>query len=327
MNYLSMLRAVALAALTPLLVTAAHAQQYPSRPIRIIVGYSPGGAADSTARVYAEKLQVVLNTPVIVENKPGAFEQLAAQAVLAAPPDGYTLWLGTAGALTMGPGVRTDIPYDVLKSFTHVARLGEVEAVLAVKNDLPVNSLAELISYAKANPNKLFFATAGVGSGNHLLTEYIMNVTGIKLTHVPYKGDVDVARELTAGTVDFGIPVSAQAVPFVNDKKFKAIAVTGTQRLKALPNVPTMGESVDALKSSGVYSIYGLLGPAGMPPAVTRTLSDALNKVAQMPEVAQRLEAIYVRPTTSTPAELRQYLEAEGNRWRELGKTLKINFK
>ena len=326
MKCLSTLRSIAFVTATCLLAASAHAQQFPSRPIRIMVGYAAGGAADMTARVYADKLATVLNVPVIVENKPGAFEQLAAQTALASPPDGHTLWLGTAGAITMGPGVRTDIPYDILKSFTHVARIGEVEAVLSVKNDLPVNSLAELVSYAKANPNKLFYASAGVGSGNHLLTEYIMSVTGIKLTHVPYKGDVDVARELTAGTVDFGIPVSAQAVPFVNDKKFKAIAVTGTQRLKALPNVPTMGESVDALKYSGVYSIYALLGPAGIPASVTQALSDALNKVARMPEVQQTLERGNVRATTSTPVELRQYLETEGAKWKELGKKLDIKF-
>jgi tripartite-type tricarboxylate transporter receptor subunit TctC len=326
MKYSSFLRTLAVVGWISLFMGAAHAQAFPTKPIKIVVGYGPGGAADLTARVYAEKLSAVLNTPVIVENKAGAFEQLAAQAVLASPPDGHMLWLGTAGALTMGPGVRTDIPYDVIKSFTQVARIGEVEAVLAVKNDLPVNSLPELISYAKANPNKLFFATAGVGSGNHLLTEYIMNVTGIKMTHVPFKGDVDVARELTAGTVDFGIPVAAQAVPFVNDKKFKAIAVTGTQRLKALPNVPTMGEGVDALKSSGVYSIYALLGPAGLPASVVKTLSDALNKVAQMPDVSHKLDGIYVKATTSAPNEVRQYLETEGNKWRELGKTLNIKF-
>jgi tripartite-type tricarboxylate transporter receptor subunit TctC len=326
MKYFHFLRTLAIVSWVSLFMGAVHAQAFPSKPIRIVVGYGPGGAADLTARVYAEKLSAVLNTPVIVENKAGAFEQLAAQAVLASPPDGYMLWLGTAGALTMGPGVRSDIPYDVVKNFTQVARIGEVEAVLSVRNELPVNSLPELISYAKAHPNKLFFATAGVGAGNHLLTEYIMNVTGIKMTHVPFKGDVDVARELTAGTVDFGIPVPAQAVPFINDKKFKAIAVTGTQRLKALPNVPTMGESVDALKSSGVYSIYALLAPAGLPATVTKTLNDALNKVAQMPEVSQKLDGIYVKATTSSPNEVRQYLETEGNKWRALGKTLNIKF-
>jgi len=150
MKFLSILRSISFATLTSLLVAAASAQPYPSRPIKIVVGYAAGGAADATARVYAEKLQGVLNTTVIVENKPGAFEQFAAQTALSAPPDGYTLWLGTAGALTMGPGVRSDIPYDVLKSFTHVGRIGEVEAVLAVKNGLPVNSLAELISLLRS---------------------------------------------------------------------------------------------------------------------------------------------------------------------------------
>jgi tripartite-type tricarboxylate transporter receptor subunit TctC len=322
------LRSIIFATLMSLLVAPAHAQQYPSRPIKVLVGYGAGGPADVTARIYAEKLHGVLNTPVIIENRPGAFEQLAAQAVLLAPPDGYTLWLGTAGALTMGPGIRSNIPYDVLKSFTHVAKIGQVEAVLAVKNALPVNSFPEFISYAKANPNKLFYGTAGIGSGNHLLTEYIMNETGIKLTHIPYKGDVDVVRELSAGRVDFGIPTSSQAVAFVNDRKFKAIAVTGTQRLKSLPDVPTVGEEggVESLKSIGAYSIYGLLGPASMPPAITQVLSDALNKVAQMPDVAQRLDLIHVKATTSTSAELRQYLEAEGEKWRELGKKLNISF-
>ncbi|EYS91860.1 LacI family transcriptional regulator [Cupriavidus sp. SK-4] len=322
----SILQLVVLFTFAFMLVRATSAQTYPSRPIKIVVGYGAGGPADTIARVYAEKLQAVLHSPVIVENKPGAYEQVAANTVRSAIPDGYTLWLGTAGALTMGPGVRPNIPYDILKDFTHIARIAEVEAILAVKNGLPVNSLAEFISYAKANPNKLFFATAGVGAGNHLLTEYIMNVTGIKLTHVPYKSDADVANELTAGNVDFGIPVAAQAVPFIAAHKFKPIAVTGRQRLKSLPNVPTTGESVEVLKSVGIYSIYGLLAPAGLPAAVTQKLSDAFNKVAQMPEVVQRLDSVSVRATTSTPIEFRTYLETEGAKWRTVGKSLNINF-
>ncbi|WP_137894483.1 tripartite tricarboxylate transporter substrate binding protein [Ramlibacter sp. 2FC] len=327
MKLMSVFRFIFATVLGCALLTGAHAQQYPSRPIKILVGYGAGGPADTVARIYAEKLQGILNTPVLVENKPGAFEQLAAQTVLSGPPDGYTLWLGTAGALTMGPGVRSDIPYDILKNFTHVARIAEVNAVLSVKNDLPVNSLAELISYAKARPNQLFFATAGMGAGNHLLTEYIMNVTGIKMTHVPYKSDADVVRELAAGTVDFGIPVSSQVVPFINDRKVKAIAVTGQSRMKTLPNTPTVGEAgVESLKSMGVYSIYGLLGPAGMPPAAAQTLNDAFNKAAKMPDLVQRLDGLNIKATTSTSAELRQYLESEISKWRDLGKTLNIKF-
>lgn len=329
MKTLRFLGSVALALVAGLGAASANAAEaFPARPIRIFVGYGAAGGADSVARTYAEKLQGLLNTPVIVENRPGAFEQLAAQAVLSAPPDGHTLWLGTAGALTMGPGVRTDIPYDILKSFAHVARIAEVDAVLAVKSGLPVNSMADLIAYAKANPNKLFYGSAGVGAGNHLLAEYIFNATGTAMTHVPYKSDADVVRELAGGAVDFGIPISTLAVPMVKDGRIKALGVTGSQRLRTLPDVPSMGEpgGVESLRTMGVYSIYGLLGHAGMPATTTQTLSDAFNKAARMPDVVQRLEGMNFRATTSTPAELRQYLEAEVQKWRDLGKTLKISF-
>jgi len=323
MKSFAVLRYIAFATLMPFATTPALSQDFPNRPIKLVVGYGAGGTADATARIYAEKLQTILKQPVIVENKPGAYEQIAAQAVLSSPPDGYTLWWGTTGALTMGPGIRSSTPYDVIKNFTQIGKIAEVEAILAVKKDSPINSLPELIKYAKANPGKLFYGSAGVGSGNHLLTEYIMNQTGIKMDHIPFKSDADVARELTAGSVDYGIPVAGVAIPFVKDGKFKAIAVTGTGRLKALPNVPTMGEEVASL-NIGVYAIYGLLAPVGTPPAVVKTLSDAFNKVAEAPDVVGRLEPMSVKPAASNPNDFRNYLDAEGKRWRDLGKTLNI---
>jgi len=309
------------------LAAGAHAQNFSAKPIRILVGYSPGGGADLTARVYGQKLQELLGTPVIVENKPGAFEQLAAQPVVSAAPDGHTLWLGTAGALTMGPGVRTNIPYDVVKSFTHVAKIGEVDAVITIRNGIPAKTLPELVAYAKANPGKLNYASAGVGSGNHLLTEYIMGVTNITMTHVPYKGDADVVREIAAGNADFGIPTVATGSPFVNDGRIKALVVTGNQRAKALPNVPSVAEEggVEALRNYGVYSIYALLGPAGMPPAVTQALSEALAKISRMPDVIQKLDGGNVRASYSPPAELKQYIEKEVAKWKEVGKKVKID--
>ena len=310
-----------------LLALSANAQNFSAKPIKIVVGYAPGGGADLIARVYGQKLQDILGTPVIVENKPGAFEQLAAQPVVAAPPDGHTLWLGTAGALTMGPGVRTNIPYDVIKSFTHVGKIGEVDAVITIRNSIPAKTLPEFVAYAKANPGKLNYASAGVGSGNHLLTEYIMGVTNIQMTHVPYKGDADVVREIAAGNADFGIPTVATGAPFVNDGRMKALVVTGAQRAKVLPNVPSVAEDggVEALRNYGVYSIYALLGPAGMPPAVTQALTEALGKISRMPDVAQKLEAGNVRAAYSTPAELKQYLEKEIAKWKEVGKKVKID--
>jgi tripartite-type tricarboxylate transporter receptor subunit TctC len=311
-----------------LAVTAlAQAQNFAGKPIRILVGYAPGGGADLIARVYGEKLQEMLGTSVIVENKTGAFEQLAAQPVMAAAPDGHTLWLGTAGALTMGPGVRSNLPYDVLKSFTHVAKIGQVEAAFMIKKDIPANTMAEFVAYAKKNPGKLNYASAGVGSGNHLLTEYLMGMTNITMTHIPYKGDADVIRELAAGLVDFGIPTVATGAPFALDGRVKAIAVTGAQRAKPLPSVPSLGEEggVDGLKNYGTYSIYALLGPAGMPPPVTNALSEALKKISVMPDVIQKLETGNVMAAYASPGELKQYIEREVAKWKEVGKKVKID--
>lgn len=297
-----------------------------SNPVKMMVGYSPGGGADLIARVYGQKLQEILGVPVVIENKPGAFEQLAAQPVTTAAPDGHTLWLGTSGALTMGPGVRTNIPYDVLKSFTHISKIGEVNAVIAIKKSIPVNSFKEFIAYAKANPNKLNYASAGVGAGNHLFTEYIMQLTQISMIHVPYKGDADVVRELAAGHVDFGIPTIATGTPFINDGRIKGLVVTGNQRSKALPNIPALAEEdvVAPLKNYGVYAIYGVLGPAGMPPAVTRMLNEAFTKISRMPDVVRQLESANISVSSSTPEELKLYIEKDVAKWREVGKTIKI---
>jgi tripartite-type tricarboxylate transporter receptor subunit TctC len=326
MNHHLSLKRLMVGAAACVLATLAQAQTFTGKPIRILVGYAPGGGADLIARVYGEKLQELLGTPVIVENKTGAFEQLAAQPVMAAAPDGHMLWLGTAGALTMGPGVRTNLPYDVLKSFTHIAKIGQVEAAFMVKKDIPANTMAEFIAYAKQNPGKLNYASAGVGSGNHLLTEYLMGMTNITMTHIPFKGDADVIRELAGGGVDFGIPTVATGAPFALDGRVKAIAVTGSQRAKALPNVPSLAEDggVDGLKAYGTYSIYALLGPAGMPQAVTNALSEALRKISAMPDVIQKLETGNVQAAYASPTELKQYIEREVAKWKEVGKKIKI---
>ena len=318
---------IALALAIWAIALCANSQSMGDKPIRILVGYAPGGGSDLTGRVYAEKLQEILGTPVILENKPGAFEQIAAQAVVSAAPDGHTLWLGTTGALTMGPGVRSNIPYDVLKNFTPVAKIGDVDAVFVIKNSIPANTFAEFIAYIKANPNKLTYASAGVGSGSHLLTEYVMSLTGTSMVHVPYKGDVDVVREIQAGHVDFGIVTVFTGAPFVKEGKVKALVVTGSERSKTLPNVPSLAEDggIEALKGYGGYAIYALLGPSGMPPATTQLLSDAVIKISRMPDVAQKLEAANVRPSASTPKELTAYLEKEIGRWKEVGKKVKID--
>jgi tripartite-type tricarboxylate transporter receptor subunit TctC len=302
------------------------AQQFPARPIKILVGYGAGGGTDTLARMYAAKLQEVLPQPVIIENKPGASELLAAQPVMNAAADGYTLWLGTGGALAQNPGIRRDLPYDLLKNFTPIAMLAEAEAVFIVRPNVPVNTLPELIAFGKTNPGKLNYGSGGIGSGNHLQMEYLISVTGASFTHIPYKSESEITRDAMAGNVDLSMITAQFAVPLVKEGKVKAIAVTGSQRLKALPDVSSVAESGGSeLKSMGSYTFFGLMGPAGMPQSVVQQLNEAFNKVSAMPDVDQRMrELMMLRPKVSTPAEFKGTLERELGKWRELSKTVKI---
>lgn len=302
-----------------------QAQQYPARPIKILVGYPAGGGIDTVARVYGQKLQEILGVPVIVENKPGASELQAITALLNAQPDGYTFFMTSASSLVRGPGVRTDLPYDPLKHMTFISKAATIEALYVVKNGLPIHTVPELLAYARANPGKLNYGSAGIGSSNHLLTEQLKRVTKTDMVHIPFKGDAEVGREMTAGTLDFAMNITAFTVPFVKENKFRALAVTGPQRLAALPNVPTLDEAgVPELKGLGNYLFYGLVGPANLAQPIVAKINDAMNKAAVMPEVVQRFEFQNFRPTTGTSAEFRQLVESELAKWKEIGKTVKV---
>ncbi|CAM4136566.1 Tripartite tricarboxylate transporter substrate binding protein [Bordetella tumbae] len=319
-------RALLLGSAALLFTPLARAQtSYPARPIRILVGFAAGGGVDTVTRLYAQKLSDLLKTPVIVENKPGASELLAVQALLNSQPDGYTLWMSSASGLVRNPSVRSDIPYDPLKDLTFISRVAEVEALYVVRPGLPVNSVSDLVKYAKEHPGKLNYGSAGVGSSNHLLTEQLKMLTGIDMVHVPFKSDAEVARELAAGTLDFAIAITTFTVPFVKDGRLKAIAVTGSRRLDDLPDVPTLDESeIPQIHGLGNYLFYGLAGPAGLPPAIVKTLNDGLNTAAGMPETVQTLQKARMQAVTSSPPDVRQFVEKEVNNWKKIGKTIKI---
>ncbi|RYG08054.1 MAG: tripartite tricarboxylate transporter substrate binding protein, partial [Burkholderiales bacterium] len=260
--------------------------------------------------------------PVIVDNKAGAYEQIAGQAVASAKPDGYTLWLATTGGTVQAPLLKA-LPYDPLK-LTHVGVIAEADAVLAVKNGFPARNVDELIQYAKKSPGEINFGSAGTGAPSHLLLEYVQAVTNTKMTHIPFKSAGDVVRELAGGTIDIAIAVPASAVPLIQDEKFRAIAVTSPERLKALPDVPTLEEGgVKELKGMAVYAFYAILGPAGMPPDVTRTLNDAFSKISQDPEVIQKAEQMNFRAVSGTSAAFTSRIARESRQWRPIAEKIK----
>jgi tripartite-type tricarboxylate transporter receptor subunit TctC len=324
---LNILRGVAALLVAAALIPATCAAQSlaGTRPIKLMVGYSPGGGMDSLARLYASKLPDILKAPVIVENRPGASELLAAQPVIHAPPDGFTLWIGSGGALVQGPGVRTDLPYDPLKDLTPIALIAEGEAVFLVRKEAPVNSMAELIAYAKQNPGKMSYGSAGIGSGSHLTAEYVLALTGANILHVPYKGEAESTRDTIAGNVDLTMAMVATAVPLIKDGKLKPIGITGLQRVASLPDLPTVAESgVPELREVGAYTFYALMGPAGMPPDIVRQLNEAFNKVAQLPEVAQRLRDTSLRPGSGTPEVFRKQIQDDLAKWKKLRGKVKV---
>jgi tripartite-type tricarboxylate transporter receptor subunit TctC len=280
---------------------------------------------DTLARIYAPKLGELLGAPVIIENKPGASELLALQPVMNAAPDGYTLWLGSGGALVQGPGVRTDLPYDPLKSFTPTALIAEGEAVLFARSETSIRTVGDLISQAKSSPGRLNYGSAGVGSGSHLTFEYITALTGAPMSHIPYKGEAESTRGAMSGSVDVVLAMVQTAVPLTKDARLKPLAVTGTQRIKSLPDLPTVAESgVPELSGMGSYTFYALMGPPGMPPAIVERLNDAFNKVAAMPDVAERMREVSLRPGNRSAAEFAQYLERELRKWQQLRGKVKV---
>jgi tripartite-type tricarboxylate transporter receptor subunit TctC len=303
-----------------------HAQQYPSKPIRLIVGFGAGGATDVIARFYAQKWSEALKTNVIVDNKPGAGQLIGIKTAIAASADGYTLFLGSGSAFSQGPGVRKDLPYDPLKDFTLVGMVSTAPGVLAIAPNLPVKSVRELIAYSQDNPSKLNYGSSGLGSASHLQAEYLMNLTGIKMTHIPFKSAADIMRELYAGSVHVGIAPLEGAMTSISSGRVRALAVTGSRRLKSLPDVPSLAETgVKGLEGIDPYTYYGLAGPAGLSPAVVAKLSESTNRVSKMPEVAAVVrERLFNEPVVSSPDSFRKFIGKDLLKWKELGKFVQL---
>ena len=319
----TILRATTCMALALATSQPAMADKFPSQTIKLVIGFGAGGGADAIGRLYAQKLGQRLNTPVVVENKPGAYSQIAGQFVATAKPDGYTLWLATTDSVVQAP-LLTKLPYDPQNQLSHIGVIAEADAVLTVKNSFPARNIDELIKYARANPGVINFGSAGTGAASHLLMEYFQLVTNTKMTHIPFKSAGDVVRELTAGTIDIAIAVPNAAVPLIQAGKFRAIAVTAPTRLKALPDVPTLEEgSVKELKGMSVYAFYGILGPAGLPSEIISVLNDAFTKISLDPDVQQKAELMNFRPASGTSAEFTARIARESRQWMQVAERIR----
>jgi tripartite-type tricarboxylate transporter receptor subunit TctC len=318
-------RRTALKALAlPLLPALAHAQTYPDRPLKLVIGYTPGGAGDAIARLMAQKYTEVLGQPALVENRPGASATLAAAAVAKAPPDGYTLLVNTGPDSTIGPITMSNLPYSVPKDFSPISLLTIVPSVLVVPSDSPHKNVADLIKAARANPGKLNYASFGNGSSAHMSAELFKSLTKTFITHIPFKGSAPAMTELLAGRVDFLFDTFASANAQIQAGKVRALAVTSAARVPMQPNLPTMQEAGVAGFISQAF--IGITAPAQTPAALIDRLNKETQRIMAMPDVRQKIASLGMVPASTTPEEYRAFLASETDRNRKLIKEAKLQF-
>lgn len=286
-----------------LLTTSMPAQasdgDYPSKPIRIIVPYVPGGASDAVARQVGQKLSDLFGKPVVVENKPGAGGNIGADYVAKAAPDGYTLLLAAAGFMTAAPSMYKNLPFDPAKDFQPLSLLVNAPLLIVVNPNVAATNLSELIALAKAEPGKMTIANGGVGTAQHLGAEYFADYAGIKVNHIAYKGSAPATVDLIAGVVDASLDNLVTLIPHLKTERLRPIAVTSAKRVSILPDVPTASEA--GLKGFETGTWYGLVGPAGLSPPIVAKLNKAILQILQMPDVSSRLLEQGLEPAGGTP--------------------------
>jgi tripartite-type tricarboxylate transporter receptor subunit TctC len=292
-----------------------HAQTYPAKPIRLVVTFTPGGAPVILARLFSEKAQ--LGQTVVVDNKPGAGGNIGADAVAKSAGDGYTLVMGTVGTHSINGSLYDKIPYDMVKSFTPISLIASAPNLLVVNNDLPVKSVPELISYMKANPNKLSFGSPGTGTSVHVSGELFKSMTGTTMTHIPYKGRQFAIPDLVGGSIQLMFDNMPSALPMAKEGKIRALAQTTAKRSPAAPDIPTMAEFVPGFEATTWFAMFA---PANTPRAVIDKLHAEVVRVFKLPEVQERLKTIGLDPVLSTPDELARYQAVEITKWAKVVK-------
>jgi tripartite-type tricarboxylate transporter receptor subunit TctC len=297
------------------------AQTYPDKPVKLVVGFAPGGGTDLLARLVGQKLSERIGQPVVVDNRPGANMIVGSDALAKAAPDGYTLGM-TAVPTVTNPSLYAKLPFDTNKDFTWITQLTTSSLVLLVNNSVPVNNVQDLLALARKDPGKIAYGSSGAGGSIHLSGVLLEKMGNVSMTHVPYKGNAPALTDLLGGRIAFMFGDIPQVMPYIKEGKVKAIAVTTLKRSPALPDVPTIAES--GLPGYEVAVWYGIAGPAGMPRPVVAKLARELKEALQMPGVKDQLATWGVQPVGSTPEECEAFVHKELTRWSGVIKSANI---
>ncbi len=296
-----------------LALTLGSAWAFPTKPIRVVMGFPAGGPLDQHARLLTDRLQAQLGQPILVDYKAGAGGTVGAQEVMRAAPDGHTLMLANTGVMVINPALYTKLPYSTLRDFVPVARTAMQPLALLVNPKVPVNTLQEFVTYAKDRPGQINYGSAGNGGSSHLVPEMFKTATGLFMVHIPYRGSAPAFTDLMAGQVQFMAESIPQAAQYHKQGKVRALAVTSRERNPALPDIPTVMET--GIKNFEVVGFYGFLAPAGTPKDVVNKLSEAFKAVMNQPDIRQRMVAQGADPAYLGADDFAKFLTAEMPRW------------
>jgi tripartite-type tricarboxylate transporter receptor subunit TctC len=294
------------------------AQQYPTRPIHILIPFTPGSAADIIARAMEPTLREKLGQSLVIDNRGGAGGNIAAELTAKSAPDGYTIMMGTIGTHAINYSLYSKLPFHPIRDFTPIALVGESPNVLVLNPHVPANSIKELIALAKARPGQLNYGSSGAGTSVHLSAELFSSMAGIKMVHVPFKGATEALTALLGGQLDLMFASLSSSIPLIKSGRLKAFAVTGSQRSPTIPELPTMAEA--ALPGYAAAAWYGIVGPAGIPQPIVAVLNNTALAALNTQEVKNRLFASGVEVRTSTPEQFARLIESEMRKWAKVVK-------
>lgn len=304
----------------PILLTASLAcAQYPGKPVRLVVPFPAGGPTDIVGRTISQKLSESLGQPVIVDNRAGAGGVIGTEFVAKSPPDGYTILLGTIGGLAVAMSLYPNRGYDTLRDFQAVAQAVTVTNILVVHPSLPARTVKELLSLARARPGTLNYASSGSGTVTHLAGELLNTMAHVKIVHIPFKGGAPALTALMSGEVEMNFENSLIVVPHIKAGRVRAIAVTGAQRSKLMPDLPTIAEG--GLPGYNASGWYGFVVPAAVPKEIVSRLANDFNRILRMPDVVERLSGQGAEPVINTPEQFTAFIRTEIDKWTRLVKT------